>query len=123
MTFVRLLLFCVIFVLISAKQQDDVQCQLTQPCTICDGDFPSPTICRETGYYQMLNCTLTEGSQTIIEGCTPDIKCESAMSLVTFFLFQLIVVAMMLVSGFCFLKRKKDLNDAKVARYTKLVEK
>ena len=97
---------------------------MIQSCKIYDADFPSPTICRDTGYYQVLNCTMgDELPSTIIEGCTPDVKCERPHHVYNFFIFQVIVIIFMLVSGFCFFKRKKDLNDAKEQRYSKLVEK
>jgi hypothetical protein len=76
-----------------------------------------PTI--YTAHYQILNCTMgEEPSQTIIEGCTPDVKCERPHHVYNFFIFQLIVFIFMLVSGFYFFKRKKDLNDAKEQRYS-----
>lgn len=122
----KILLFIVLFLNIFSQQDQNDQytiseCNIIQECKPCSQNFPSPSICLETGYYQVLNCsTIQKQSHTIVEMCIPDIRCDQNQIIPTI-LFQIFIIFLLASSCFYFYKRKNYLNDQRKERYSNLI--
>eukprot|EP01080_Neovahlkampfia_damariscottae_P003436 gene3436-6085_t len=127
-----LYLLCILFILVSSQQDYMVSdCRVIQNCKKClKNEMESFNVCKETGYYQLVNCSLTriedvdkkvDTFRVSREGCKLEEFCSSIESFYSMFVFEFIMIIIMSFSCFYFYKRKSYLYKERQERYEKLV--
>jgi hypothetical protein len=132
----KLVVFCV-FVMITVTMSESTttfevsDCNILSTCKKCTvKEFEIYNVCKETGFYQLVNCTLNrienvnERVSTFRitrEGCKLNEFHSSIQQFYTTFIFEMVMLLLMIFSCFYFYKRKNYLFNSRQERYERLV--
>jgi hypothetical protein len=127
-------LFLILLFFISTNTSESYlvsDCNILQPCKKCNQkELEIFNVCKETGFYQLVNCTLNrienmnERVSTVRitrEGCKLNEFHSNLQQLYTTFIFEMVMLLLMIFSCFYFYKRKNYLFTSRQERYERLV--